>query len=206
MPKPTFFNLPEEKREAICRVALEEFATHPYGQVSINRIVARAGIAKGSFYQYFDGKKDLLFYLLDRAGQAKMAYLAPIIQNSENCDFFALIRELYIKGIEFAKEYREYTEIGKKLLENKNTPIYQEIMKKNMPQAYEFFEGLLRNAINRGEVRADIDIKLLAYLIASTNTLIVDYYHDNVDDDYDERMMIIVDEFIKLLRDGIKAR
>ncbi|MCS7039370.1 MAG: TetR/AcrR family transcriptional regulator, partial [Anaerolineae bacterium] len=173
MPKPTFFNLPEEKREAICRVALEEFAAHPYGQVSINRIVARAGIAKGSFYQYFDSKKDLLFYLLDRAGQAKMDYLAPIIQNIENHDFFTLIRELYIKGIEFAKSHPEYTEIGKRLLENRNTPIYHEIVKKNIPQAYEFFENLLRHAINRGEVRADIDIKLLAYLIASVNTLIV---------------------------------
>jgi AcrR family transcriptional regulator len=204
MPKPTFFNLPEEKREAICRVALEEFAAHPYGQVSINRIVARSGIAKGSFYQYFEDKKDLLFYLLAQAAKEKMIYLAPVIQNIENYDFFTLLRQIYIKGIEFARAHREYTEIGKRILENKNTPIYRELIKNNISQSYEFFENLLQNAIERDEIRNNINIKLLAYIIASLNTTIVDYYHENVYDDYGEQMITIVDEFIKLLRDGIK--
>lgn len=204
MPKATFFHLPEAKQAAICRVALEEFAAHPYAQVSINRIVARSGIAKGSFYQYFADKKDLLFYLLEQAAKAKMAYLAPVIQNIENYDFFTLIRQLYIKGIEFAKEHREYTEIGKRILEDKNTPIYHELIKNNISQTNEFFENLLRKAINRNEIRADINIKLLAYLIASLNTTLIDYYHEYAYDDYGEQMMKIVDEFIKLLRDGIK--
>ena len=59
MPKETFFNLPEVKRGAILDAALEEFAAYPYDQASVNRIVARAGIPKGSFYQYFENKKDL---------------------------------------------------------------------------------------------------------------------------------------------------
>ena len=53
MPKDTFFNLPEDKRALICKVALEEFGEYTFDQASINRIVAKAGIAKGSFYQYF---------------------------------------------------------------------------------------------------------------------------------------------------------
>ncbi|NIV34346.1 MAG: TetR family transcriptional regulator, partial [Anaerolineae bacterium] len=50
MPKDTFFNLPEDKRALICKVALEEFGEYAFDQASINRIVAKAGIAKGSFY------------------------------------------------------------------------------------------------------------------------------------------------------------
>ncbi len=56
MPRPTFFNLPAEKQEQVFRAAVEEFATHPYGAAAVNRIVARAGIAKGSFYQYLEDK------------------------------------------------------------------------------------------------------------------------------------------------------
>jgi AcrR family transcriptional regulator len=55
MPNQTFFNLAEEKREQITQVAIDEFANNDYGGGSISRIVARAGIAKGSFYQYFTG-------------------------------------------------------------------------------------------------------------------------------------------------------
>ena len=64
MPKETFFNLPEDKRTLICQVAIDEFAAHSFDRVSINRIVARSGIAKGSFYQYFENKHDLFLYLL----------------------------------------------------------------------------------------------------------------------------------------------
>ena len=59
MPYETFFNLPEEKRQTIFDILLEEFAENDYNSVSISRIVNRAGIAKGSFYQYFEDKKDL---------------------------------------------------------------------------------------------------------------------------------------------------
>ena len=59
MPKITFFNLPDEKRQLILDIAIDEFAENDFANVSISRIVARAGIAKGSFYQYFEDKDDL---------------------------------------------------------------------------------------------------------------------------------------------------
>lgn len=36
----------------------------PFKETSIQKIVEQAGIARGSFYQYFTSKEDLLFYLL----------------------------------------------------------------------------------------------------------------------------------------------
>ena len=51
MPSQTFFNLSEEKREAIVKVALDEFSRFDYSSASISRIVRKTGIAKGSFYQ-----------------------------------------------------------------------------------------------------------------------------------------------------------
>ncbi len=53
MPQATFFNLPEEKRQKILECALDEFAAHDYDSASVSKIVAKAGIAKGSLYQYF---------------------------------------------------------------------------------------------------------------------------------------------------------
>ncbi len=50
-------NLPNEKRERIENAAIEEFATYTFRDASINRIISSVGIAKGSFYQYFNDKK-----------------------------------------------------------------------------------------------------------------------------------------------------
>lgn len=60
MPKETFFKLAEEKKEKIINAAKKEFKRVPLEQASIKNIVEDAGIARGSFYQYFDSKEDLM--------------------------------------------------------------------------------------------------------------------------------------------------
>ena len=61
----TFLRLPEEKRRRFLDAAWEEFTRARFTDVSINQIVRRAGIPRGSFYQYFAGKDDLFAYLLE---------------------------------------------------------------------------------------------------------------------------------------------
>ena len=59
----TFLRLPEEKRNRFLEAAWEEFTSAPFEEASINKIVRRAKIPRGSFYQYFSDKEDLFFYL-----------------------------------------------------------------------------------------------------------------------------------------------
>ena len=75
-----------------------------------------------------------------------------------------------------------------------------------MPAANEFFETLLEGAIVRGEVRADIDVKMFAFLITSMNSLVVEYYIENVAQSYDEKMMATIDKFLDFLKNGIGKR
>lgn len=65
MPKSTFFNLPLDKRDKILECSKDEFAKHGFYNSSINRIIKEADISRGSFYQYFENKEDLYFYLLN---------------------------------------------------------------------------------------------------------------------------------------------
>ncbi len=203
MPKDTFFNLPADKRTSIFNTAIDEFAKYPYDRASINRIVASTGIAKGSFYQYFHDKKDLFLYLVKVIGDEKANYISPVMRNPDKHDFFTLLREVYLSGIQFTADHPKYAEISKKLLKNKNSPVYQEMLEDNLPTAYEVFETLLENAIERGEVRADIDIHLVAYLITSMNTLVIEYYLEFLAQNYDEAMMGTIDKFLDFLKNGI---
>jgi len=59
MPRPRFHRLAAAQQERILEAALDEFAAHGYRDASLNRIIASAGISKGSMYYYFDGKEDL---------------------------------------------------------------------------------------------------------------------------------------------------
>jgi AcrR family transcriptional regulator len=77
VPKPTFANLPAAKRQVI--IAIDEFATHSYAVASVSRIVERAGIAKGSLYQYFENKQDLFLFLLDYAAQMQLQLLSELM-------------------------------------------------------------------------------------------------------------------------------
>lgn len=64
MPTDTFYALKEEKRQRIYNAALEEFNSAPYEEVTIQAIIRRAEIPRGSFYQYFTDKDDLTVYCL----------------------------------------------------------------------------------------------------------------------------------------------
>lgn len=64
MPSERFINLPEGKKRLIYDAGMEEFVQVPYEKASINKIIQRAGISRGSFYTYFDDKKDLLSYIM----------------------------------------------------------------------------------------------------------------------------------------------
>lgn len=64
MPTKCFFNLPEEKQMKIVGASMCELSRVPADKISINKIIKTAGISRGSFYQYFEDKSDLLDYIL----------------------------------------------------------------------------------------------------------------------------------------------
>ena len=66
MCRETFRRLPEEKRTRFLDAAWGEFTRVGIEDVSINQIVQKAGVPRGSFYQYFSDKGDLFTYLMER--------------------------------------------------------------------------------------------------------------------------------------------
>jgi len=64
MPRPRFHRLADEQQSRILDAALDEFAAHGYRDASLNRIIANAGVSKGSMYYYFDDKEDLYTHVI----------------------------------------------------------------------------------------------------------------------------------------------
>ena len=83
MPKDTFLNLSEDKKSKIINAAKKEFARVPIEEASIKNIVEEAEIARGSFYQYFESKEDLLKYILNSKAKNLEAFLKQSLQETK---------------------------------------------------------------------------------------------------------------------------
>ncbi|MFK7930800.1 MAG: TetR/AcrR family transcriptional regulator [Myxococcota bacterium] len=55
----------EHRRAQILEAALEVFARQGYHQTSVSDLVEAAGVARGTFYLYFDGKSAIFHELVD---------------------------------------------------------------------------------------------------------------------------------------------
>ena len=64
MPTGTFYHLPQKKRQKLIDAIHGELLRVPYEEISINKIIQNAGISRGSFYQYFMDKSDLMQTIL----------------------------------------------------------------------------------------------------------------------------------------------
>ena len=91
-PLKTFLFLPEEKRQGLINYSYMEFAEHSFKGASLSKIIRHAGIAKGSFYQYFRDKKHLYLYLIESSLDEKFKKLE--IQNSKSDDLFDFLRSI----------------------------------------------------------------------------------------------------------------
>jgi len=175
MPKQTFFNLPEEKRQTIVNVAIEEFASYGFESASINRIVASSGIAKGSFYQYFADKLDLFMHLVDILAQEKNDFFKDKHPPGANLDTFQFYRWLIKTGFGFNATNPRLVQAISRVLLNEGLYYGQEFAVYR-EQSTAMLTAMLQQAIERGEVDPSIDVELAIMIIETWNNAITSYF------------------------------
>lgn len=103
MPTERFNKLPEEKKKAIRDAAMEECIRVPFEKVSINKIIQNAGISRGSFYTYFEDKRDLVRYIFsDTADKLKFFWTKSVVTHGG--DLWIASEELLDQAIIFAQK------------------------------------------------------------------------------------------------------
>ena len=114
MPTETFMKLSEEKKNKILVAAKKEFTRVPFEQTSIKNIVEDAEIARGSFYQYFTSKEDLLQYMMK--------------DDKEKLDNFIKDKLKETHGDVFEAYLAIYDFITKKMIEDKDLEFYKRLI------------------------------------------------------------------------------
>jgi TetR/AcrR family transcriptional regulator len=213
IPKSTFLNLSEEKRRRIVREAVREFADKGFQKASLNAIVARLGIAKGSLYQYFDNKEALFLYLFDQFTGLVKGTLAEVAAFSRQANFYAQIRLAAEAGITFIDRHPDFYDIYLKLLFEQDVPHREELIAKVRLFSRDYFGPLCEEGRRRGQVRQDLPIEIVTFILDATLDRFLQGYAKSYLDgglalagkdrrELEEKIAAIID----VLRDGLSPR
>lgn len=173
MPKETFFNLLPDKREHITRIAVEEFADNDYTEVSISRIVTRAGIAKGSFYQYFEDKEDLYAYLLGLVVQKKWEMFSLDHPDPYHTGIFRYLRWMAQASVQFELTYPKLTRMAYRIISHGATP--KALFERYRQEAMTFYRRLVATGKAQGDIDPGIDDDLAAFILEGVFTNLAQY-------------------------------
>jgi TetR/AcrR family fatty acid metabolism transcriptional regulator len=101
----------EERREQVIRSAMEVFAHKGYHATSVGDIIKRAQIARGTFYLYFETKRQIFEAILEMALQGLVDRLHRIDLSPESPPPLDQLRANVGRVIAFLLSERELTQI-----------------------------------------------------------------------------------------------
>ena len=174
MPKQTFFNLPQEKRDSIINAAVEEFAEFGLENASTNRIVKNSGIAKGSFYQYFEDKQDVFLYMLEVIEKMETEYFKNIHPPDSNMDTFHYYRWMVKAGMEFGLAHPRMIQAAWRVLLGEGF-YYGKNLEGYRNKTTQALTTMIKLAKERGEVDPSVDVELAVMIMETFSNAITTY-------------------------------
>lgn len=106
MPTVTWARVDPARRAAVVEAAEAEFGAHGFSRGSLNVIARRAGVAKGSLFQYFADKRDLYAFIADIASQRVRSYMEDLIRELDpNRPFFEFLTDLLDGWVAYFAEH-----------------------------------------------------------------------------------------------------
>jgi AcrR family transcriptional regulator len=182
MARPRFANLDLDTRFRILETAAEEFAARGFEGVSLNRLIDRLGMSKGSFYYYFDDKADLFNTVADLA----WAIMLP----AEKLDFETFNGENYWSALEaLMQEARSRVRANPWLVgftrlmyEPPDIAGVRESLAEKFSEARQWQAELIRRGQALGTVRDDLPVELLQALLVGADEAGDRWFVDKWDD------------------------
>ncbi len=187
MPKETFWNLTPEKRGEFIRAALEEFADNNYETASINRIVKKINIARGSVYQYFDDKLDLWLFLKEYAELQKLNYIQSVDRKDFD-SFWDYYRALYMNGINFDLEQPLCSCLLYRIGFKENSTALAHYMKDWRNKAQEIFTLWISREQAEGHINPSIQTDTAVHFIFTMSQSIADLLQNKYAIDFDDNI------------------
>lgn len=167
MPRATWDNLDERRRERVLHAAMAEFGRRGYSGGSLNVISREAGVAKGSLFQYFEDKFDFFAHVAEQTSLNVYAAMAPHLNGPAPGEtFLTYFTRLVDTWMQYMAEHpleRGVTAATSLELD----PDIRRVIREPVHRLYsQGLRPLLDDAVATGEIAPDADLDaLLALLI-----------------------------------------
>ena len=197
MPKETFFNLNNDKRGLIEKVAIEEFANNGLKAASVNAIVSKASIAKGSFYQYFENLEDLYEHILQIVQKTKVELISSLPLPGNNLDTFRYLSRLVLVDMIFELKYPLLSQVERH--HRFDNPIISSIDPETGQRLSGDgrFHAFLSQGVFHDDIATWVDVDMAAYVLETISNWLSPYLLERLEQDTGKE----IDPAVDLTRD-----
>jgi AcrR family transcriptional regulator len=162
MARSRFERLDAEKQEAILRVAADEFAERGYEAASLNRIIDRAGLSKGSMYYYFEDKADLFSTVVERATAVVLRLVGGFsVAELTAENFWATFERLLRRSAEYMEDHTWYVKLARSFYRLRGRPGGGKQTARLFDVARRWTAAILGRGQELGVVRRDLPLPFL---------------------------------------------
>lgn len=166
MPTVTWARVDPARRTAIIEAAEAEFGAHGFSSGSLNVIARRAGVAKGSLFQYFADKRDLFAFIADIGSQRVRVYMENLIHKLDSDrPFFDFLTELLDGWVAYYAEHPRERALHAAATLEVDTDARISVRSVIHRHYLEVLRPLVHTAQTRGDLRADADTDVLLSLL-----------------------------------------
>jgi len=194
-------NVDKEKKIKIINSAMEEFSKNTYEKASTNRIVEKAGISKGSLFNYFKSKKKLYDYLkIFSIVEIADAIVEEV--NWEEPDLFKRIKNITFIKLELFRKYPYLIGFTKRINADKTIDELKKIYEEYVPNIY---EKVYSENIDFSKFREDLGMEEVMNIFIWTIEKLGENYFNQIragEKINIEEMAEEVDKYIEVLRKG----
>lgn len=158
-----------EKKDRIVTAAMEIFGQRPYHQVKIEEIAERAGVGKGTVYEYFGSKEELFIAMIQAGSQAYFAEIVGAVKPGRTAR--QNLEAVFISHLRFIGKHAAAACI---LAAEGRVPHHQlrETMLVSHRQMERFIVGLVKEGVSSGEFRS-VDAVLVSKVILGTLSMLM---------------------------------
>jgi AcrR family transcriptional regulator len=139
--------LRQERRDQVLRSAMEVFAHKGYHATSVGDIIKRAKIARGTFYLYFENKRQIFEAILEMALQGLVSRLRRIELGPQKPPPLEQLRDNVDRIIAFLLSERELTQILLRHAEG-----LEEEFDRRLAAFYETITELIEGVLRTGQL------------------------------------------------------
>ncbi len=182
----------EAAKDRIINAAIRVFSKKGYQDTSMDEIAKEVGVTKATLYLYFESKKDLLKIISKLASQTLRENLHKSFKNHDYMEAFEEIFKMK-KDMLTRILHTSFEMIALSSNDESIRKIISDERKKDLEE----LEAHIKNQMNKGIIRNDVDAYVLANLVLAlywemTTQLVAGFDQTKVHETWDKSLAVIL--------------